>query len=109
MLLGFRCLRESRYYGDDLMVLRAIGLKQLPAVSTISRQLSWLDESSVQNLEALRSEQVLDRLTALDSSRITLELALKSSAPARLALLRSAPRDSPLPNNLCSDCFLLIG
>jgi hypothetical protein len=73
MLLGFRCLRESRYYGDDPMVLRVIGLKQLPAVSTISRQLSSLDESSVQNLEALRSELVLDRLTALDSSRITLD------------------------------------
>ncbi len=57
------------------MVLRLIGLKQLPAVSTstIARLLSSLDESSVQNLEALRSELVLDRLTALDSPRITLD------------------------------------
>ena len=73
MLLGFRCLRESRYYGDDPMVLRLIGLKQLPAVSTISRQLSSLDESCVQKLEALRRELVLDRLTELDSPRITLD------------------------------------
>ena len=73
LLLGFRCLRESRYYGDDPMVLRVIGLKQLPAVSTISRQLSSLDETSVQNLEALRQELVLDRLTELDSPRITLD------------------------------------
>ena len=73
MLLGFRCLRESRYYGDDPMVLRIIGPKQLPAVSTISRQLSSLGESCVLKLEALHRELVLDRLTELDSPRITLD------------------------------------
>ncbi len=73
MLLGFRCLCESRYYGDVPLVLRLIGLKQLPAVSTISPLLSSLDESSVQNLEALRSELVLDRLSELDSPGITLD------------------------------------
>lgn len=73
MLLGFRCLRDSRYYAHDPMVLRVIGLRQLPAVSTISRQLALLDENSVQNLEALRTELVLDRLAKLYSARITLD------------------------------------
>jgi hypothetical protein len=73
MLLGFRCLRDSRYYEHDPMVLRVIGLRQLPAVSTISRQLASLDENSVQNLEALRKDLVLDRLAILDSPRITLD------------------------------------
>lgn len=73
MLLGFRCLRDSRYYAHDPMVLRVIGLRQLPAVSTISRQLASLDENSVQNLEALRTALVLDRLAKLDSPRITLD------------------------------------
>lgn len=73
LLLGFRCLRDSRYYAHDPMVLRVIGLRQIPAVSTISRQLASLDEYSVQNLEALRTDLVLDRLATLDSPRITLD------------------------------------
>lgn len=73
MLLGFRCLRESRFYADDPMVLRLIGLRTLPDVSTVSRHLSSLDRASVENLESLRTDLVLERLAVLPSSRITLD------------------------------------
>lgn len=72
-LLGFRCLRDSQYYADDPLVLRITGLKRMPSVSTISRQLSSMDEVAVKKLESLRSELVLDRLALLDSARITLD------------------------------------
>ena len=55
LLLGFRCLRESRFYADDPMIKRVLGLVRLPDVATISRQLSSLDEQSVERLEALRT------------------------------------------------------
>ncbi|MDB4224713.1 hypothetical protein N9850_13145, partial [Granulosicoccus sp.] len=47
--------------------------KRVPSVSTISRQLSSMDEVAVKELESLRSELVLDRLALLDSARITLD------------------------------------
>jgi hypothetical protein len=72
-LLGFRCLRQSGFYADDPMLLRVLGLKRLPSVSTISRSLSSLDKTSVESLETLRTDLVLDRLAELDSARITLD------------------------------------
>jgi len=38
LLLGFRCLRESRFYAKDPMIQRVLGLVRLPDVATISRQ-----------------------------------------------------------------------
>jgi len=73
LLLGFRCLRESRFYADDPMVKRVLGLVRLPDVATISRQHSSLDEQSVERLEALRTELVLDRLAVLPATRLTLD------------------------------------
>ncbi len=35
LLLGFRRLREMDYYRDDPMVLRLLGLRNLPDVSTV--------------------------------------------------------------------------
>jgi hypothetical protein len=72
-LLGFRCLRQSGFYAYDPMVLRVLGLKRLPSVSTIWRNLCSLDKTSVENLETLRTDLVLDRLAELDSARITLD------------------------------------
>ncbi|MGK0230166.1 MAG: hypothetical protein ACI9US_002841 [Gammaproteobacteria bacterium] len=48
-------------------------MKRLPSVSTNSRNLSSLDKTSVENLEILRTYLVLDRLSELDSARITLD------------------------------------
>ncbi len=36
LLIGFRRLREVDYYRDDPIVLRLMGLRKLPDVSTIS-------------------------------------------------------------------------
>ena len=42
LLLGFRRLREVDYYREDPLVLRLMGLRKLPDVSTISRALSQM-------------------------------------------------------------------
>ena len=47
LLLGFRRLREVDYYRDDPIVLRLLGLRKLPDVSTISRALSQMDSEDV--------------------------------------------------------------
>ncbi len=47
LLLGYRRLRDMGYYRDDLMVLRLLGLKILPDVSTVSRALANVDDKSI--------------------------------------------------------------
>lgn len=43
LILGFRRLREIEYYRDDPLVLRLMGLRRLPDVSTISGTcLNWI-------------------------------------------------------------------
>ncbi|MFT5114926.1 MAG: hypothetical protein ACI8P9_004269, partial [Parasphingorhabdus sp.] len=64
MLLGYRELRQVRYYADDPLVGRLIGLKKVPDVATISRTLSGMDDQSVQQIQALMSQLVVDRLKA---------------------------------------------
>ena len=43
MLLGYRELRHLRYYQNDPLVCRLLGLKHLPDVATVSRALSTID------------------------------------------------------------------
>ena len=57
LLIGFRRLRDVDYYRDDPLVLRLLGLRKLPNVSTISRALSKLESEEV--------EKVLDLLRCL--------------------------------------------
>ena len=73
LLLGYRELRHLRYYADDPLVLRLLGLKRLPDVATLSRQLAAMDEESVQQLQGLQQSLVLDRLRLLALPRITLD------------------------------------
>jgi hypothetical protein len=73
MVLGFRELRDIRYYVDDPLVKRVLGLKRLPDVATISRALSSADEHSVQRLHRLLRELVLVRLSALCVGCVTLD------------------------------------
>ncbi len=40
-LLGYRQLRELRFYADDPLVKRVVGLKRLPDVATVSRALAY--------------------------------------------------------------------
>jgi len=72
-LLGYRQLRELRFYSDDPLVRRVTGLKRLPDVATISRALSHADGKSVRNLQTLLRQMVLERLLVLDLRTITLD------------------------------------
>jgi len=73
LLLGYRRLQDMRYYADDPIVHRLLGLTRLPDVATVSRTLAGLDESSVANLRRLNRQWVLDRLGALGLARVTLD------------------------------------
>ena len=66
-------LREIKYYRDDPMVLRLMGMKSLPDVSTISRNLSQLDDKSVKNIQNLSRSFVIDGLHREQFRRITLD------------------------------------
>jgi hypothetical protein len=73
LLLGFRELQDCRYYRDDPLVKRLLGLKRLPDVATVSRVLREAGSKSVENLRRLLREMVLDRLISVAPARITLD------------------------------------
>ncbi len=73
LLLGYRRLQDMRYYQDDPMVRRLLGLQRLPDVATVSRTLASLDDRSVSNLRRLTRQRVLERLSRLGLSRLTLD------------------------------------
>jgi hypothetical protein len=73
LLLGYRELRESRYYREDPMVLRLLQLAQLPDVSTVSRFLAEVSAESLGLLRRLLRELVVDRLRLLGLARLTLD------------------------------------
>ena len=73
LLLGYRRLGDMRYYQDDPMVCRLLGLERLPDVATVSRTLASLDDSSVTNLRRLSRHRVLEQLSGLGLARITLD------------------------------------
>ncbi len=73
LLLGYRELRHIKYYVDDPMVKRILGITKLPDVATISRSLSSMDSQSVNKYQSMIGELVLNRLKALSLSRVTLD------------------------------------
>lgn len=73
LMLGYRRLRDIEYYSDDPMVLRLLGLKRMPHVSTISRTLARVDCGSTENLRVLSREIVLDRLGTEELPRVTMD------------------------------------
>lgn len=73
LLLGYRRLQAMRYYQDDPMVRRLLGLERLPDVATVSRTLAGMDERSVTQLRQLNRQRVLDQLNRLKLARITLD------------------------------------
>ncbi len=72
LLIGYRKLSDLRYYDNDPMVLRLLGLRKLPDVATLSRMLAKLDGTVVTRLHELLRELVIQRLAALQLRRITL-------------------------------------
>jgi hypothetical protein len=73
LLLGYRRLQDLRYYSDDPMVKRVLGLKRLPDVATVSRALKLMDQDSVLNERALNRAIVRERLEAIRPARVTLD------------------------------------
>ena len=73
LLLGYRQLRDLRYYADDPLVKRTLGLRRLPDVATLSRGLARADQDSVKHLQEMLREMVIARLVALTLSRVTLD------------------------------------
>ncbi len=73
LLLGYRRLQDMRYYQDDPMVRRLLGLERLPDVATVSRTLAGMDSQSVDKLRRLSRQRVLEQLSGLGLARITLD------------------------------------
>ena len=73
LMLGYRQLRDIRYYADDPLVKRTLGLSRLPDVATLSRGLAGADEESVTRLQGLLRKGVVKRLSALGLRRVTLD------------------------------------
>jgi len=73
LLIGFRRLREVDYYRDDPIVLRLMGLRKLPDVSTISRALSQMESEGVENVRQLSRSMVIEGLQRERLPRLTLD------------------------------------
>jgi len=73
LILGYRRLQDIRYYRDDPMILRLLGLERLPDVATVSRAMAGMDENSVGKLRQVNRQLVLVRLAAENLPRITLD------------------------------------
>jgi hypothetical protein len=85
LLIGYRRLQDMRYYQDDPMVRRLLGLSRLPDVATVSRALAAMDARSVDNLRTLNRQQVLDNLGLLKLARLTLDFDGSVIATGRFA------------------------
>lgn len=73
LLIGHRRLAELRYYEDDPLVRRVLGLRRLPNVATVSRTLDGADRQAVKAQRALSRSIVLERLRSVAPARLTLD------------------------------------
>lgn len=62
LVIGFCRLREIDYYRDDPLVLRRMGLRRLPDVSTISRALCQMEAEGVEKVRGLFTAMVIEGL-----------------------------------------------
>ena len=85
LLLGYRRLQDLRYYHDDPMVRRVLGLSRLPDVATISRTLAGTDLRGVDHLRKLNRQLITDRLHRLGLARVTLDFDGSVIATGRFA------------------------
>lgn len=73
LLVGYRRLAELRFYEDDPLVRRVLGLRRLPDVATVSRTLDGVDKQAVKAQRTLSRSIVLERLAVLAPARVTLD------------------------------------
>ena len=85
LLIGYRRLQDLRYYQDDPMMRRLLGISRLPNVATVSRTLAGMDSRGVDNVRKLNRQLVMDRLSLLGLARITLDFDGSVIATGRFA------------------------
>lgn len=73
LILGYRQIKDVKYYEYDPMVLRTLNLKRMPDPSSFSRSLNAVDQSSIDKVSALMTEIVCERLKSECLARITLD------------------------------------
>lgn len=73
ILLGWNRLSDVKYYNDDPMVLRVLGLKRLPHVSVLSRSLKDMDERSVEKMVDLNCRIVWNRIKEEHFATLTVD------------------------------------
>jgi hypothetical protein len=73
-VLGYRELGDVRYYRDDPLVQRVLGLRHLPHVATLSRRLAEMDDPMVGRFRGEIRDLVLEGLAELELPRVTLDL-----------------------------------
>ena len=73
VMLGFRSLRELECYSKDPLLLRILSLRSFPCLSTITRNMSKADETSIKALRKLIREDILMKLAALELKIITID------------------------------------
>jgi hypothetical protein len=73
IILGYRELDDVKFYNDDPLVLRVLGLRRLPSTATLSRRLRSVDMGTIANLQELNRAQILDRLASEKLRRVTLD------------------------------------
>jgi hypothetical protein len=71
VVLGFRRLRDRDYYADDPLIQRALGVRKIPDVSTMTRTLAAATEVQVTRFRKYVSELTLDRVETEKLARIT--------------------------------------
>jgi hypothetical protein len=73
LLLGYRELKDTRFYQNDPVVKRLLGLNQIPTAATLSRFLKEATAQTVLNLRRCIKEMVLTRLRLIAPPRLTLD------------------------------------
>ena len=73
LVIGFRRLREIDYYRDDPLVLRLMGLRRLPDVTTISRALCQMEAEGVEKVRELSTAMVIEGLKRESLYRLTFD------------------------------------
>lgn len=73
IILGYRELDDVKFYNDDPLVLRVLGLHRLPSTATLSRRLRSVDMATVTELQQVNRSLILDRLADEQVRRVTLD------------------------------------
>ena len=73
LMLGYRNLREYDCYKHDPLLLRLLGLKSFPWLSTITRNMGKADDVAISALHQLIKEDILIKLASLNLKVITID------------------------------------